>query len=268
MKKYFVFADVHGFYDELEAALEAKGFEEDNPNHIIVSLGDAYDRGPQPAEVIRFLLWMHENGRAILIRGNHEELMEDLLDRRRKFSWIDMSNGTFKTLDIIAAITEEEARNTQVVFPNDEAISLKDFLSINTELIDYHRLLRNCVEIDNHIFVHGWIPSRGGEASLDEDGNYVLSPLSYDPDWRRADREAWQEAMWSNGMEMYERGIVEKGSTIYCGHWHTSWGHERDGNGSEWGSDAVFLPYVKEGIVALDGCTSHSGFVNVVVVEI
>ena len=64
------------------------------------------------------------------------------------------------------------------------------------------------------------------------------------------------------------RGIVEKGSTIYCGHWHTSWGHERDGNGSEWGSDAVFLPYVKEGIVALDGCTSHSGFVNVVVVEI
>ena len=34
MKKYFVFADVHGFYDELEAALEAKGFEEDNPNHI------------------------------------------------------------------------------------------------------------------------------------------------------------------------------------------------------------------------------------------
>ena len=37
MKKYFVFGDVHSFYDELMAALSEKGFDINNPNHLVIS---------------------------------------------------------------------------------------------------------------------------------------------------------------------------------------------------------------------------------------
>ena len=36
MKKYFITSDVHSFYDELKMALSKKGFQDDNPDHILV----------------------------------------------------------------------------------------------------------------------------------------------------------------------------------------------------------------------------------------
>ena len=35
MNKYFVVSDVHSFFDELMVALNEKGFEKDNPEHIL-----------------------------------------------------------------------------------------------------------------------------------------------------------------------------------------------------------------------------------------
>ena len=34
MKKLFVVADVHSFYEEMLAALKDKGFDRDDPDHI------------------------------------------------------------------------------------------------------------------------------------------------------------------------------------------------------------------------------------------
>ena len=38
--KYFIFSDVHSFYDELMLALNNAGFDKDNPEHAIVSLAE------------------------------------------------------------------------------------------------------------------------------------------------------------------------------------------------------------------------------------
>jgi hypothetical protein len=52
MKKYFIVADVHGYFDILNQSLKEAGFDENNPEHFFVSLGDLLDRGKQPREYI------------------------------------------------------------------------------------------------------------------------------------------------------------------------------------------------------------------------
>ena len=66
--KYFVVADVHGFYDEMKAALDEAGFDPENENHTLISCGDVIDRGKRPNEVVKYLVNLP---RKILIRGNH-----------------------------------------------------------------------------------------------------------------------------------------------------------------------------------------------------
>ena len=78
--KYFIVADVHGFYDEMLEALDRAGFDPDNPNHTFVSLGDALDRGKQANEVLGFFVMLPKE-RRIFILGNHEILMEEALHK-------------------------------------------------------------------------------------------------------------------------------------------------------------------------------------------
>jgi len=45
MKKVFVASDIHSFYDDMIRALQEKGFEQNNEDHLLVLNGDALDRG-------------------------------------------------------------------------------------------------------------------------------------------------------------------------------------------------------------------------------
>ena len=37
MPKFFVFSDVHGFYDEFVKALDEAGYDKNNPEHWLIS---------------------------------------------------------------------------------------------------------------------------------------------------------------------------------------------------------------------------------------
>ena len=71
------------------------------------------------------------------------------------------------------------------------------------------------------------------------------------------------------------QGFVEPNKTIVCGHWHCSYGHMMDDmaiNGmfnciDEFGKTAIWEPYYRDGIIAIDRCTAHTGEVNVLVLE-
>ena len=54
--KYFVSADIHGFYDEWIKALKEKGFDFNTPEHKVILCGDLFDRGRQPKQIIDFIL--------------------------------------------------------------------------------------------------------------------------------------------------------------------------------------------------------------------
>jgi len=258
MKKYFVVADVHGFYDEMITALNNVGYDRNNPDHIFVSLGDAFDRGNQANEVLDFLTQTPED-RRIFILGNHELLMDEAL-HRRSFLYHDMTNGTKSTAYQIG----------EAFYDEDACINmLNDWR--------WKEYFNSCVfyaEVGDNIFVHGWIP-------CDIHPGYYGERYIYNPGWKDAPISEWKEATWRNGMEAWNNGVKIPGKTIWCGHWHTSWGHQmlhRDGvqflsKASDWekelyGNYEKFTPFEDDGICAMDACTVYSHIVNCKIIEV
>ena len=264
MKKLFVFADVHGFYNELKNALDKAGFDIQNPDHIIISLGDACDRGPDATKVLNFINNIPKD-RKICIIGNHELLMESMIARGDS-SIYDITNGTINTAEQLTCITGH---------PSAAIYDMKSNSQWNT----YKKFWQWYFEVGNYIFVHGWIPC----ATYSKWG--TLLGLEYNADWRNASSKKWEDATWVNGMDCWAKGIREPNKTIFCGHWHTSYGHA---NLHHYGVEflnkietyhfdeelqrevpfADYGPFIDEGIVALDACTVVSHFVNVYTIEI
>lgn len=238
--KYFVSGDIHGFYDEWQSALKEKGFDINNPNHKIILCGDLFDRGHQPKEIIDFVL-KHKD-KVILIRGNHEDLMEQMIERNSS-DYVDLCNGTAQTIvDLYPEWQISEFDLKKIV----KATRLQEVLDM---CVDYY-------ETKHYIFVHGWIP-------------IVENCYLYDSDWRTARKEHWEKARWTNPVEMFRYEIYEPNKTIVCGHWHCSalW-HELNPNQyEEFGDKANFEPFITKNMIAIDACTTYSHKVNVVVLE-
>lgn len=77
--KYYVTADIHGFYTEFHMALDEAGYFVDPEPHRLIILGNLFDRGQKAVETQRFLLQLMEKAAVILVRGNHEVLHEVML---------------------------------------------------------------------------------------------------------------------------------------------------------------------------------------------
>ena len=71
MKTYFFVSDTHSFYTPLMTALHNKGFDEHNQDHILVVLGDIFDRGYETLEVYKFLKSLPQE-RCILIYSQRD----------------------------------------------------------------------------------------------------------------------------------------------------------------------------------------------------
>lgn len=251
--EYFIVADVHGFYNELEAALKDKGWA-DAENQCFVSLGDLCDRGKDTIKVLQFVNSLPTE-RKILIRGNHEDLMQAAI-ARGCFLMHDIHNGTVRTAEDIAKY-EGIALKKEKLNEDDDREILQAVASSNL----WNTYLNSTVdfaEVKNNIFVHGWIPCKTG--------TYIK-----DPNWR-SPKARWEKARWINGMLAWKSGARIKGKTIWCGHWHTSWGHaylHHDGDEfPDNGGTAHFSPFIDDGIVAMDGMVAFSHKLNCKVLEV
>ena len=238
--KYFVCADIHGFYDEWQSALKEKGFDINNPLHKIIVCGDLFDRGRQPKKIIDFIL--SNKDKFILIRGNHEDLMQEMINRNYNMRH-DLSNGTAQTIvDLYPKwmVSEFDLKKIAKVTRLQEVLDM---------CVDYF-------ETDRYIFVHGWIP-------------VVENELSYDPNWRNAGKHGWETARWQNPVLMYRNQIFEPGKTIVCGHWHCSalWHEQSPEKYDEFGFNENFEPFITNDMIALDTCTAHTRKVNVFVID-
>ena len=238
--KYFVSADIHGYFDEWQTALKEKGFDINNPEHKIIICGDLFDRGHQPKEIIDFIL--SNKDKFILIRGNHEDLMQDMINRNSS-DFGDLSNGTAQT----------------IVDLYPEWLISEFNLSKIAKITRLQEILDSCInyfETEHYIFVHGWIP-------------IIEECYLYDSDWRNARNERWKKARWTNPVEMYRYEIYEPNKTIVCGHWHCSalWHEQNPNEYDEFGLKANFEPFITNNMIALDACTAYSHKVNVVVLD-
>lgn len=255
--KYYVVSDVHGFYTEMIAALKEKGFFEDTEPHKLIVCGDMMDRGQEAAKMQEFMLDLLYKDELIFIRGNHEDLIVELVNKYSIYQNSilvgvshHISNGTVDTLCQLADCSVYELY--------DKVDSLKS-CPFFKELIPASR---NYFETEHYIFVHGWIPllTNGLPAWYKQHRHY-----EFNPDWRNAITKEWETARWLNGIDMAHMGFIEKNKTIVCGHWHCSYGHWIYGNAP---TEFSYLdPYRDKGIIAVDACTAYSKKVNCIVLE-
>lgn len=235
--RYFVITDVHGFYDEMIEALDLAGFDPNNEGHWLISCGDVHDRGSKPIEVIRYL---NRLPRKTLIRGNHEDLLEELMRQSRLVGSHDFHNGTVNTIETLTGKELTKGNFNQ----------LMDELQMNTDIREYYSRLVDYEEIGDYIFVHAWIPM-------------------FRDDWRESTAGEWEQARWWNPYrEWAEYGSPDE-KTVVCGHWATAYGNSRYHNkGAGWGEDACYEPFIDNGIIGLDACTAYTKKCNVAVIDI
>lgn len=243
MPKFFVSSDIHSFYDEWMSALNAAGYDNKNEDHYLIVCGDVFDRGKQPIEVMRFL---NINPRTILVRGNHEDLFDDMCLRGCPLSH-DYSNGTFDTVLILGS-KKDCSQSQEEVFD----FAYKRTRGLFDKMVDYF-------ETKNYVFVHGNIVS---------DYNGIIPA-----NWRNSENSKywWETARWDSPLkskyklENYKYGVDNK--TIVFGHWHCSKGHNLVDYTPEFGEGSNFDIFKYEKLIGIDACTAYSHKVNVLVIE-
>ena len=195
MPKFFVTSDIHSFYEPFMKALDGAGFDKDNEDHWLVVCGDCFDRGPDSGLVLKFLMQLE---RKILVKGNHDILLEDLCMREFAYSH-DFHNGTTRTI--------QDLGNMGMGYPLDECCQ-----TTWNRTARYRELLVNYFETQNYIFVHSWMPVN----------KIGIDTYEYKEGWRNATDQEWETAMWGNPFKLAEQGLNKTGKTIVFGHFHTN----------------------------------------------
>jgi len=289
MKKYFVCSDIHSYFDEWISSLNEAGYQKDNSEHILIILGDLFDRGKKPWEIYQFISSLPED-RVVLIKGNHEYLLLELVKRKFPYDY-DFSNGTYDTLIHLYKdprkarkdwIKRHSSKNTsddsEIFFASYEYYQkvekrLYDNPKINV-LVDWINSSRwlNYYELGQYIFVHSFIPLKGVDNiySMNSKGEYYQN-------WRNeTDPKRWEMATWGCPYQRYLDGNfveeLKKGKILVCGHWHTSdffnkllyYGQQHMDYRKE---NPIFRSANYPGLIAIDACTAATHKANVLVIN-
>jgi serine/threonine protein phosphatase 1 len=122
--------DIHGCLTALDSVLEAIRPE---ANDSLIILGDCVDRGPDSKGVIDRLIQYSQLCNLIAIRGNHEEMMLNVVQEGQPpYRWLQY--GGVDTLDSYG-------------FTGDLSVIPESHLSFFNSMVDYY-------EAPNHLFIH------------------------------------------------------------------------------------------------------------------
>ena len=255
--KYFAISDIHSFYSIAKEALDKAGFDPNNENHTLVVCGDLFDRGEEMKETYEYIRSLP---RKILIRGNHESLLETMVERGYPLDH-DIHNGTAKTIcdlndvdfyDYYLGLTDDSMKFQTKTEKTAELIKW-----IDENFVDY-------AEFTKYIAVHSWIPTCY-RVSRTKKFSYKRVP---NVKWRTASDKEWEEARWDSPYDNASQiGGVPRGKKIIAGHWHASYAwHEKLGT-PEFGTEAIFDTWEGKNLIMIDACTASSGRCNVFVFE-
>ena len=251
--KYFVFSDIHGCIKELLLSLKQNGFDENNTDHHLLFLGDAFDKNRDDYQTYLFLKEMVNKGKCTWVIGNHDVYLLNCLEKGEVNSFCK---------NTIANIAKG-------LNPN----SANYIETLRQEGID--KLLKSCpnyFETTHYIFTHGMIP-------FDEKEN------KYNSRWRYSVWRSWNHFRNINGMKCVLNGIKDDNKTIVCGHIGSYYGNitllnkeiKRDSDefikfGSKVKSHAkkytkYFEIFKGDGVIGVDCRCFDTGIVNILIVE-
>lgn len=252
-KKIFAISDIHNNYNAMRKGLESAGYDETNPFHLLVVLGDMFDRKPGDAVAIyEYLKRLTDEGKAIVIRGNHESMLQSYLDGSSISSFNYIHNGTDETMADFWHRTapfeswcalEGNCPLTGETFAKWLKIARKDINKEYPELLPWIKSLPYYYETDNYIFTHGMI-----------DGQCF--------DWHNPNI-SWYECTWAKP-EDFNNSIVNTDKKVVVG--HINCGLLRSLYGYDENDNSIFeRPDGK--VIGLDTCTVLTHKVNVLVLE-
>lgn len=246
--RYVFVSDIHGEYNKLIEALNAANFNKDTDT--IVSLGDAFDRGPDSLEVLKFLMSCPKR---ILVWGNHDFRLHQLFGHA-PFTINDAINKVPATLESFCGGKKFEQYNDMI-----EYIKTTEVYDL---LKQYFEESCWAVEFDKLIAVHAWVP------------NLVK--------WREANVREWVRATSAN-TDTLEEIVWSRypDKKLIVGHFHAyriaiHFGEKRiTGFADEEDEDGNLNPIIdtrtfeNEQLIAIDGCTNYKygGQVNTYVYE-
>lgn len=132
----YAIGDIHGCWDALETLIERVPFGDDV---LLITLGDYVDRGPDSARVLDWVMQLHGQGRCLPLRGNHELMMQAVIDGQVKEDhWL--ACGGLETLQSYSPSSQKRNPRLEDI-PHSHSQFLKE------KLLPYY-------ETDSHIFVH------------------------------------------------------------------------------------------------------------------
>lgn len=229
MKKLFIVSDIHGHYSPLKEALCRSGFDRNNETHLLVCCGDYFDKGDENVQVLEFFEGLE---RKVLLRGNHEDMLLKLLTTGQMDPH-QYINGTENTLKDFFGTFEPDPVDHRVDF------------SENTETVDrLCRFIRSTVdyyETERYVFVHGWLPKKGVEATAQD----------------------WEKARCASWIKHYNGQPPLPGKTLICGHVPTFCADFLNITPETEGDTA----FHGNGLIAIDAGTMDSKKINVLVLE-
>lgn len=262
LNKYFVFSDVHGEFDALIKSLEDAGYDHKNPNHILISVGDAFDRGPKSRKIYDFF----RQNKCIAIKGNHDVMFQEYMEKGMDGEFVlfnILHNGLANTVASFTGLNVDTG-----------ALHIKDLDKARQQIYDRQDIinwLRNMplyYETENFVFVHAGI-----------DPNL--------PEWKDTPEDY---LLWD--IEDSHKPCPNVNKLVVIGHHHAfrvranglATGYDDaklDGyrirlNGSDeghittvrtFGNTDEHKPYATMNKIAIDGCTNLTGKVNVITFE-
>ena len=156
---------------------------------MIIVCGDLFDRGLQSKELQSFVMQLLKKKKIILIRGNHEDLVLELIENYADYMFDIKSshhwyNRTFQTLLDLTGMSYNDATTCLLEFKRRarETDYIKSIIP----------KMKNFYETEHYVFVHAWIPLKEYKYEF----NY---------NWRNASSKLWTKARWLNPVEMYKR---------------------------------------------------------------
>lgn len=141
----FAVGDIHGEITLLRALLKNWNPKQEQ----LLFVGDLIDRGENPAEVVKFVKQLVDEKGAIVLRGNHEQMLLDWLQHPEEKMTYYASQGGLKTIHSFL-----ENKLTKDISPIELANLLRqeagEYLSFIEELPFYY-------ETGNYVFVHAGV---------------------------------------------------------------------------------------------------------------
>jgi len=243
MKTNFVFSDTHGDFSALLTALDKAGFDPANEEHILICLGDSYDRGNENVQVYQFLLEYHDKGRLILLMGNHDEFLLAFLAGE--------SDGIFDCIKNGMAWTLEEFANISVfpVIKFNPDIIRERFIERHPRFVELMSSGIYTLSMGKYIFTHG----------------------GYSMDYNVF---KWLPNVWSDSevfIQAFPKSKEYEPDKVYVfGHWHTYRLRIAVGE-AKFNKDSMLIKehttFKYKNFIGLDGCTNTSGLVNVLILK-